>query len=83
MADKHASSPHPRKGFPVTARTVTAALLAVIAVWFIAVNTAKVHIRLWVSTVVAPLWLVLAIALILGAVIGWLVNRRQYKQLRR
>ncbi|MBF9072087.1 LapA family protein [Streptacidiphilus sp. NEAU-YB345] len=62
---------------PVRAKPVAAGLLAVAAVWFIAVNTETVKITLWVVNVSAPLWLILVVTLLVGAVLGKLVSKRR------
>ncbi|MET9887116.1 LapA family protein [Streptomyces sp. NPDC006430] len=36
-------------------------------------------IRLWMPTDTLPLWLVLAVTLLVGGAIGWLVARRRAK----
>ncbi|MEY9877233.1 putative integral membrane protein [Streptacidiphilus sp. MAP12-33] len=64
------------KGREVRLRTIGVGILAVLAVWFIAANTASVSVKLWVSTVSLPLWLVLAVTLAVGLVIGVFVARR-------
>ncbi|GAA4853509.1 LapA family protein [Kitasatospora terrestris] len=61
-------------------RTVGIAVLAVLAIWFIAVNTDSVQITLWVANVTMPLWVVLAVTLVVGAAIGWLAARRRAKR---
>ncbi len=58
-------------------RTIGIAVLAVLAVWFIAANTGSVSIKLWVVTVTMPLWVVLTVTLLVGMVIGILVARRR------
>ncbi|MER5865090.1 LapA family protein [Kitasatospora sp. NPDC002040] len=82
MADKTTSagpSTVTVRGKDVRLRTIGIAVLAALAVWFIAVNTDSVEIRLWISTVTLPLWLVLAVTLVVGAAIGWMVARRRAK----
>ncbi|MDR3036355.1 MAG: LapA family protein [Kitasatospora sp.] len=83
MADKSNSADRPPSvtvgGRDVRIRTIAFAVLGVLAVWFIAVNTASVKIRLWIPTVTLPLWLVLAGTLLVGAALGWLLARRRAK----
>jgi uncharacterized integral membrane protein len=67
------------KGRDVRMRTIGIAVLAVLAIWFIAVNTDSVEITLWVTTVTLPLWLVLTGTIAVGAVIGYFVARRRAK----
>jgi uncharacterized integral membrane protein len=63
-------------GVPVNARTVVFVVVAVLAVWFILMNTSSVKIHLWgLSTVSSPLWLVLAVMLVAGMLLGWFVRR--------
>ncbi|TQF06359.1 LapA family protein [Kitasatospora acidiphila] len=64
------------KGRTVRLRTIGMAVLAVLAVWFIAANTGSVSVRLWVATVTLPLWAVLTVTLATGLVIGWFLARR-------
>ncbi|MFJ9776103.1 LapA family protein [Kitasatospora sp. NPDC101157] len=45
-------------------------------------NTTEVSVRLWFSTVMAPLWLILVVTSPVGAVIGWPMNRRESRHLR-
>ncbi len=65
------------KGRDMRLRTIGIAVLAVLAVWFIAANTGSVSIKLWVVTVTMPLWVVLTVTLVVGMVIGILVARRR------
>ncbi|MFF9571737.1 LapA family protein [Streptomyces sp. NPDC014685] len=55
-------------------------VLAVLTIWFIAVNTASVGIRLWVATVTLPLWAVLTVTLAVGLLMGALLARRRAKR---
>ncbi|MFJ8039368.1 LapA family protein [Kitasatospora sp. NPDC096147] len=84
MADNTNTSDRPStvtvRGRAVRLRTIGVAVLAALAVWFIAVNTASVRIRLWIPTVTLPLWLVLAATLLVGAAIGWWAARRRAKR---
>ncbi|MEV0530687.1 LapA family protein [Kitasatospora sp. NPDC050463] len=65
------------KGRDVRLRTIGVAVLAVLAVWFIAANTGSVSITLWVTTVTLPLWAVLTVTLATGLVIGYFLGRRR------
>lgn len=58
-------------------RTIALVVLGVLAVWFVVANTESVEIRLWIPTVSLPLWVVLAITLLVGVAIGWLIARRR------
>ncbi|BFV60684.1 hypothetical protein KCMC57_up57880 [Kitasatospora sp. CMC57] len=83
MAEKVADPKRPPtvtvRGKDVRMRTIGIVILAVLAIWFIAANTASVSIHLWIPTVTLPLWVVLAVTLLVGAAIGWLVARRRAK----
>ena len=61
-------------------KLIGAVLITAAAVWFILANTAKAHIRLWIPTVTAPMWLVLLITFVGGLVTGILMQRRTKKQ---
>ncbi|MGW4893105.1 LapA family protein [Kitasatospora sp. NPDC004240] len=74
-ADRH--SKLTVRGQEVRIRTIGIAILGVLAVWFIAVNTDSVEIQLWIASVTLPLWVVLAVTLVVGAAIGWLLARRR------
>ncbi|MHA6758979.1 lipopolysaccharide assembly protein LapA domain-containing protein [Streptacidiphilus sp. PAMC 29251] len=63
-------------GVPVNARTVGFVVVAILAVWFILMNTASVKIHLWgLSTATSPLWIVLLVILVVGVALGWLLRR--------
>ncbi|RPE29494.1 uncharacterized protein DUF1049 [Kitasatospora cineracea] len=83
MADKTRSADRPASvtvgGRDVRFRTIAFLVLGILAVWFIAVNTASVSIRLWIPTVTLPLWLVLLVTLLVGAALGGLLARRRTK----
>lgn len=68
------------KGRNVRLRTIGFVLLAGLAIWFIAANTASVTIRLWVPTVTLPLWSVLTVTLLVGTALGLLVARRRARR---
>jgi uncharacterized integral membrane protein len=61
-------------------KLIGAVLIIAAAVWFILANTAKAHIRLWIPTVTAPMWLVLLVTFVGGLVTGILMQRRTKKQ---
>ncbi|MEY9848820.1 lipopolysaccharide assembly protein LapA domain-containing protein [Streptacidiphilus sp. MAP5-3] len=65
------------KGVPVRAKPVAVGLIAVAAVWFIAVNTETVKMTFWVVDISAPLWVVLLVTLLVGAVLGKFVSKRR------
>lgn len=81
MADKTSSADRPASvtvgGREMRIRTIAFLILGVLAIWFIAANTASVQIRLWIPTVTLPLWLVLLVTLLVGAALGWLLARRR------
>ena len=75
---KKSSAPAPRKvgGVSVTPKLVGGGVVAVLAVWFILMNTASVRIHLWgISVVTSPLWVVLAVMLVAGILVGWALVR--------
>jgi uncharacterized integral membrane protein len=79
MAKKN-DAPAPRRASDVTVstRTVVFAVVAILAVWFILMNTSSVRIHLWgVSVVTAPLWVVLVVILAAGMLLGWVVRRNR------
>ncbi|MEU9080217.1 LapA family protein [Kitasatospora sp. NPDC004745] len=65
------------KGREVRLRTIAMGVIAVLAVWFIAVNTASVTITLWVADVTLPLWVVLTVTILVGMLIGTFLTRRR------
>ena len=79
MAKKtNAPAPHQTGGVNVSTRTVVFGVVAVLAVWFILMNTSSVRIHLWgISVVTAPLWVVLVVILAVGMLLGWVVRRNR------
>jgi len=78
MAKNRSTSTEQRKiaGVPLNVRTIVFVVVAVLAVWFILMNTASVKAHLWgLSTVSAPLWIVLLVMLVVGAALGWVLRR--------
>ncbi|MEV8099725.1 LapA family protein [Kitasatospora sp. NPDC085879] len=65
------------KGREVRLRTIAMGVIAVLAIWFIAVNTTSVTITLWVSDVTMPLWVVLTVTILVGMLIGAFLARRR------
>lgn len=62
----------------VTPGRVVAAILTILAVWFVLINRYMVKIHLWgITTVNAPMWVVLLVMLLVGCLIGILVQRRR------
>ena len=56
------------------------ALLTILAVIFIAQNTAEIGIRLFNQRIDAPAWIVYAVLLVIGWVVGWFTHRRRVKK---
>lgn len=67
-------------GVPVRPKTVAVAVIVVLAIWFIVINTSSVQIRLYFSTVTAPMWIVLTATVIGGALIGWFSGHHAAKK---
>ncbi|MFD8410293.1 LapA family protein [Streptomyces sp. HUAS TT3] len=74
---RHQPSTLTVKGRAVRLRTIGFVVLAALAIWFIAVNTGRVTVRLWVPTVAVPLWVVLTVTLLVGMVLGVFLARRR------
>ncbi|MFJ9810280.1 LapA family protein [Streptomyces sp. NPDC101158] len=68
------------KGRDMRLRTLGFLLLLGLAIWFIAVNTGSVTIRLWVPTVTLPLWSVLTVTLLFGVLLGLIIARRRARR---
>ncbi|MEU2673703.1 DUF1049 domain-containing protein [Streptomyces sp. NPDC007164] len=68
------------RGRNVRIRTIGIVVLMGLAIWFIAVNTGSVAIRLWVPVVALPLWAVLAATLVAGVVLGAYLARRRARR---
>ncbi|MEU6883051.1 LapA family protein [Streptomyces sp. NPDC046712] len=79
-ARKHPPSTLSVKGRDLRLRTIGFVALAGIAIWFIAVNTGSVTIRLWVPTVTLPLWSVLTVTLIVGMILGLFIAHRRARR---
>ena len=58
-------------------RQVLSILLSAVVLVLIVVNTDEATLDLLFGEVKAPLWLIIAIAALVGAVIGFLVGRRR------
>ena len=52
-------------------------VIAVLAIWFIFANSARVRVHLWVFWFTARLWVVLLGTFLAGAAAGWLLRRRR------
>ncbi|MEV5974026.1 LapA family protein [Streptomyces sp. NPDC051921] len=68
------------KGRDMRLRTLGFLALLALAIWFIAVNTGSVTIRLWIPTVTLPLWSVLTVTLLVGVVLGLFIARRRARR---
>jgi hypothetical protein len=64
----------------VTPKMITAGVIVVAAIWFIAVNRSMTAIYLWIPKVTAPLWLVLLITFAGGTLTGLLLKRGKKQQ---
>ncbi|WP_030690260.1 lipopolysaccharide assembly protein LapA domain-containing protein [Streptomyces globisporus] len=76
-AKAHGPSKVTVKGRDMRLRTIGFIVLAGLAIWFIAANTGSVTIKLWVSTVTLPLWIVLTVTLLVGVLLGLIIARRR------
>ncbi|WP_042422013.1 LapA family protein [Streptacidiphilus anmyonensis] len=71
-------------GVRVTGGRIVLLVVTVLAVWFILMNRTTVKIHLWgITTVNAPMWVVLLIMLLAGCVIGALGYMRMQARRRR
>lgn len=68
------------KGRDMRLRTLGFVVVAAVVIWFIAANTGSVTIRLWIPTVVIPLWGVLTVTLLVGMVLGLFIARRRARR---
>ena len=79
------AEPENRRGSGLAGKLATpkvfiGGLVSIAAVWFIIANSTKVRIHLWVTWVSSPLWLVLLLTLLAGALVGFLAGRRRAKR---
>ena len=70
-------SPEARRSRRDSARTVTIALLGVLLALFAVLNRGDVQVDWIVGSGRAPLIIVIAISVVLGALIAWLGDRRR------
>lgn len=77
---RHGPSTLTVKGRDMRVRTIGFIVLAGLAIWFIAVNTGSVSIRLWIPTVTLPLWAVLTVTLLVGIALGLFIARRRARR---
>ena len=69
---------HPaRDGFEVTPRRVVGALVVVLLIVFIAVNSDQTEVSFIVFSTTLPLWIVLAGTAALGVAVGMLLGSRR------
>lgn len=61
----------------ITPKTVLIAVIVVAAAWFVIANHQSARMHLWVTSVSAPLWLVLLCTLAVGWAAGWLMRSRR------
>ena len=62
----------------VSADTVVAIILVVLGIIFVAENTRKTKIRFIGPEVRVQVWIALVISLVVGVIIGWLLERRRH-----
>ncbi|KPH98384.1 hypothetical protein OK074_6328 [Actinobacteria bacterium OK074] len=80
MTTHKGETTHARRGLDlgrVSPRAVVGAVLAVLAIWFVFVNTRSVRIHFWIGWAAAPLWFVLVVTFAAGAVTALLFKRRR------
>ena len=58
-------------------KVIVGGVITVAALWFVFANDAVIRIRLWVTWVSAPLWTVLLLTFLAGALVGFLFARRK------
>ncbi len=69
--NREGSSQHTIAGRTVTTRTIVLVVAAILAIWFILMNTASVKIHLWgLSTLSTPMWVMTAVIFVIGILIG-------------
>ncbi|GLZ81914.1 hypothetical protein Afil01_67210 [Actinorhabdospora filicis] len=76
MSDQQAGGKTPGK-FRITPKMVLGAIIIVLAVWFVLANRDSARVQLFVTSVGAPLWLVLLVTFLAGWLTGWLLRRRK------
>ncbi len=65
------------RGRRISPKLIVALLVAVLMAIFIAQNRAAVTIQLFTINLTSPLWLILVVVAVLGALIGFLLGRRR------
>lgn len=66
-----------RRGL-VTPKNILIAVIVVAAAWFVIANHQSARMHLWVTSVSAPLWLVLLVTFVLGWAVGWMMRSRRH-----
>ena len=78
--NRDGSSQHTIAGRTVSTRTIVLVVAAILAIWFILMNTASVKIHLWgLSTVSTPMWVMTAVIFLVGILIGKFLWRSRSK----
>jgi uncharacterized integral membrane protein len=77
---KPSTGPKKVAGVSITSKRIMILVIVVAAIWFIAVNTQQISIRLWVPHVTAPLWAVLVLTFVGGLITGLLMQRRNRRR---
>lgn len=65
-----------RRGL-ITPKTILIAVIVVAVAWFVIANHQSAHMHLWVTSVSAPLWLVLLCTFVVGWAVGWMMRSRR------
>lgn len=66
-------------GWPLSGRQTVAVAVALVAAIFVVQNTDEVTVDVFTVSVVAPLWLVLTVQFVIGALVGVLLQRRRQR----
>jgi hypothetical protein len=61
----------------ITPKNVLIAVIVVATAWFVIANHQSARMHLWVTSVSAPLWLVLLCTFAVGWAAGWLTRSRR------
>lgn len=81
MTNTPTASPRSSRPAWLTARLITALVLALLTVTFIVTNQGTVQVQLLVWSVNSPLWALILVMLVVGIVIGslfrWLTSRKK------
>lgn len=74
---EQSNSTSPRKGPSLSPKTIVGVVIAVLALWFVFINTRKVRIHFWIPWAEAPLWFVLLVTFLAGVAATLLLQRRR------